>query len=110
MEELQELLELIEQLPEGLKADWEGTNHYELTSSKEGNFWRLCLGSYVAAMDYINCLTEDGEKIGLLMDIAEKAKAAEKILRKVVLVEKKSTDELLAKLAKEYENMLIVSL
>ena len=81
MQELNELLELIEQLPEGLRADWNYTNHYEMTSSEEGKFWWLCLGGYIAD---INCQTEDGKKIGLLMDIAEKAKAAERVLKEIL--------------------------
>ena len=31
MSKITELLDLIKKLPPGLTADWDGTNHYELT-------------------------------------------------------------------------------
>jgi len=86
---IEELLKLIAQLPEGLRADWKGTNHYELQdTSIEGDFWWLCLGeffswdrvlkAYPEERDFSK--TEYGQRIGLLMDIAVKAKEAEEEL------------------------------
>lgn len=90
-DELTELLALVAQLPKGLRSDWDGTNHYEMTQSgnKEESYWWLDLSDYlnwdsitkVLGQDFSD--TEDGKKIGLLMDIAVKVKAVEEILRAV---------------------------
>lgn len=63
---LDRLKELAAQLPPKLGSDWDGTNHYELTcSGPEGYFW-LMVRNFDSDSD-----TEDGKRMGLLMDIAE---------------------------------------
>lgn len=63
---------LAEQLPKGLRADWRGTNHYELQAPNDeaGGYWWLdwfdCLDPKI-----INEETEEGQRAGLLLDLAE---------------------------------------
>ena len=74
-EALKRLIELGEKLPKGLRSDWDATNHYELQSSEEDDFWWLIL-SYLFRpehgypKDEIPCETEYGKRVGLIMDIA----------------------------------------
>ncbi len=73
--ELNELLRLLRQLPDGLRSDWDGTNHYELTSySTDEHFW-LMVGEGLP--DGNSCETETGKRFGLIMDIAVAVKDAE---------------------------------
>lgn len=70
------LLNLIAQLPPDLRADWQGTNHYELTTSDPAeSWWWLTLNDYM--VEDFDSSTESGQRIGLLLDLAEAAKAAE---------------------------------
>lgn len=87
---IQGLLKLVAKLPAGLRADWDGTNHYELTQGedKEADYWWLDLSDFfdweaikVAYPCLTFCKTELGQRIGLLLDIAEKAKEAEEELK-----------------------------
>lgn len=79
---LQKLLELIAHLPPGLRADWDGTNHYELvTSFSDTDYWWLTLSDYL--VKDLNSATADGKRIGLLLDLAETAKAAEQHLQNI---------------------------
>lgn len=76
-EKIAELLKLVEQLPKGLRSDWDCTNHYELTTSAEDGeeyFWLMC-----REFDG-DCNTEEGKRLGLLLDIAVTLKEAEKEL------------------------------
>jgi hypothetical protein len=61
------LKELVAQLPKGLRSDWKNTNHFELTTEVPGDYWWLNLSN----MGELNCDTELGKCVGLLMDIAE---------------------------------------
>ncbi len=65
---------LLVRLPEGLRADWDATNHYEMATPTEP-FWldlpedTLYLwGPGVAPVDWSR--TDTGRKVGLLMDAA----------------------------------------
>jgi len=82
-----QLLALAAQLPEGLKAGpWRTTNQYELSTEQ---YWWLLLTN--SAYDLVSrnarsriglpCDTETGQRLGLLLDIAVAAKAAELELR-----------------------------
>ena len=70
------LLELAKQLPGLLRADWESTNHFELTcqtkeaSEKNNGYWFLDnddLGEVAEKPDFEG---ESGKRVGLLLDIA----------------------------------------
>ena len=69
---LEKLRKLASGLPPKLNSDWDGTNHYELTSSgKSGEEldWWLMAGEGVD--DHPNaCESEEGKRLGLIMDIA----------------------------------------
>lgn len=79
---LQKLLELIAHLPPGLRADWDGTNHYEMTTSfSDIDYWWLDLSDYLV-QDF-DSATEIGKRVGLLLDLAESAKAAEQHLQNI---------------------------
>lgn len=82
MNEIKRLLELSKKLPEGLRSDWEGTNHFELQSSdpKEEYFW-LTLSAFwdKSVWEHPGYL----KQIGLLMDIAATLKQAEPMLKKL---------------------------
>jgi len=71
--EMQYLKELVAKLPPGLRSDWEGTNHYELTCSLPDEFWWLCLPT--GSVGNVSA-TEEGKRLGLLMDIAVAAQQA----------------------------------
>ncbi len=72
-EKIDRLLRLIALLPAGLRADWDGTNHYELTADGDEKFWWLELSE----ITNLHSESETGRRVGLLLDIAEAAKAAE---------------------------------
>lgn len=79
---IERLLDLIAQLPAGLRADWNGTNHYELTTSDQSlPWWWLSLNEYT--LEDFDSDSEVGQRVGLLLDLAEAAKAAEQYLRKL---------------------------
>lgn len=85
-EVVRHLLDLADRLPKGVRSDWRDSNHYELASAVwDGPYWWLCLDDYLLFADSDGspppdsaqfCETEDGQKIGLLLDIAEALKAA----------------------------------
>ena len=70
LEEFLPVLELAEQLPRDLNSDWKDTNHYELTSGTADNYWWLMAGDGIEDIDGNPCETEDGKRLGLIMDIA----------------------------------------
>lgn len=74
--ELTKLIELINQLPDGLQSDWRDTNHYELTTpqNKDEYFW-LCFSDMGKLWwsETMPCDTEEGHRLGLVMDIAAQA-------------------------------------
>jgi hypothetical protein len=105
MTKLEQLLELVRQLPEGLRSDWRGTNHFELTQPNpdEGPYWWLDFREI--EVDELRDRGDTlGERVGLVMDIAEAAKAAEEELGNVVLIKRRlrekhiSVDEAIATL------------
>lgn len=65
----QKLSELAGKLPQSLKSDWDGTNHFELTAPYESEdyFW-LMVGDGLGSGD--DCHTVCGQRLGLIMDIA----------------------------------------
>jgi len=70
--DLTRLAALANQLPTSLRADWDGTNHYELTSKDDSNYWWLMVGEGVRGIvsEECPCDTEHGKRLGLIMDIA----------------------------------------
>lgn len=81
-EALKELCDLAEKLPDKLLADWRNTNHYELTSDEvDGYWWLVVRNALPRDEEKAACETEEGKRLGLLLDIAEKLKKAEPILR-----------------------------
>ena len=68
------LRELASKLPKGLQSDWQGTNHYELTAPCGDNdyFWLTLRDDswYEFAPDSDPSESQDGKRVGLLMDIA----------------------------------------
>lgn len=81
MNEIKRLLELSKELPEGLRADWEGTNHYELTAPERNDYFWLEVGTYWQKEAWSDKVFL--ERVGLLMDIAEALKKAEPMLKKL---------------------------
>ena len=84
-EKLKRLLDLASRLPDGLRADWDGTNHYEMTApTDDGGYFWLTLDNmtYLTSYDGDASGTDDGERLGLLMDIAEALKEVEPELRR----------------------------
>lgn len=67
------LKELMGQLPKGLRSDWQETNHFELTSAVKGEHFWLNLSEPGGTIDspFMDFQTEQGRRVGLLMDIAE---------------------------------------
>jgi hypothetical protein len=76
---IEALLELVCQLPKGLRSDWSGTNHFELTQPNPdaGSYWWFDGSEISYDGAYLSQDSELGRRLGLLMDIAEAAKAAE---------------------------------
>lgn len=71
---LQKLTQLLKKLPPEVKADYEGTNHFELQSPKEEPFFWLVLSDLSPTMTFED---EEGAKVGLIMDIIECVKRLE---------------------------------
>ncbi len=65
------LLKLAENLPREMGSDWDGTNHYELTSTAKGTpYWWWSLTEIESPLESNTCETDAGKKLGLIMDIA----------------------------------------
>ena len=73
-EQLQRILEVLRplaaQLPKGLRADWQDTDHYELTSQEPNEYFWLDLYDCLSR-EHHNSDTETGKRAGLLLDLAE---------------------------------------
>lgn len=67
--EMTRLAELGAQLPLGLHSDWDGTNHFELTTPGGDEYWWLMVGDGIEDVDN-PCESQVGKRLGLLMDIA----------------------------------------
>lgn len=61
------LKELASKLPKGLRSDWDGTNHFELTSSDSDDYFWLMVGDGLCGC---TCEDEFGKRFGLIMDVA----------------------------------------
>lgn len=74
-EQLQCILEalrpLAAQLPKGLRADWRNTNHFELAAPYKAEYWWLDLSEYTDTLGHMPCDSEEGKRVGLLLDLAE---------------------------------------
>jgi len=57
------VMDMIACVPDGIRADWRDTNHYELQSHDGDEYWWLTLEGF-------DCKTEDGKRAGLLLDLA----------------------------------------
>jgi hypothetical protein len=72
---LKEFKTLVDQLPQGLRADWKNTNHYEMVTVDEKEYWWLTIPDIFMNNQENWQDTEDGKRLGLVMDIVEKAKS-----------------------------------
>lgn len=63
--------EIADRLPEGLRADWEGTNHYEM-SSPQDPFWLRLDSLSDTELDWES---EYGQRLGTMLDAAAEFKA-----------------------------------
>jgi hypothetical protein len=71
-DELKQLSELAAQLPKGLRSDWKNTNHYELHAPEsKGEYFWWDLEEVQDPTEYDTQSTLAGQRLGLLMDIAE---------------------------------------
>ena len=70
IKEFKRLRELAKRLPNGLGSDWDGTNHYELTTPAGREYFWLMVGDGINGLEN-PCETEQGKRLGLIMDIAE---------------------------------------
>ena len=74
------LLDLASDLPDGLRGDWKGGNHYELTApADDGAYSWLALDDMAHRRSY-----NDRERHGLLMEIAAVLKDAEPELKRLL--------------------------
>lgn len=69
-EKVTAFIDLVDELPAGLRSDWIGTNHYELTSDNPYEYWWLDIPDVFAKADGNWSSTGDGQRLGLIMDIA----------------------------------------
>ncbi len=73
-DELHKLLEKVRhaigEIPEGVKADWDGTNHYEVTTPAGEQYWWLQVREALADPKVDTSATEDGQRLGHLLDLA----------------------------------------
>lgn len=63
-----EELEKLSQIPEGLKSDWLGTNHYEITDPNGLEYFWLIVPEIF--LDRNRCVSDfdDGQRLGLILD------------------------------------------
>jgi hypothetical protein len=96
MTKLEKLLELAAQLPGGLRADWRGTNHFELQAPyEEDGLWWLSADDIHSVISWEGNLKgrdPAGQRLGLIMDIAEAVKAAEPEIRDAVRLSKRQVN------------------
>ena len=104
-EELKRLIELGEKLPKHLRSDWE-TNHFELTSSQEDDYWWLILADLFRETykDESPCESEYGKRVGLIMDIAAALQEALPGLREALAYQENVKEY--CDLAKDYKERL----
>ena len=87
MIDLERLRKLADQLPDGLRADWDGTNHYQLTvpipiehkdpltCRERSNHFYLDVREAIAEEGDDVSASEQGCRLGLMLDIATEFKA-----------------------------------
>lgn len=83
-DKVKRLLDLIAQLPKGITADWRGTNHFWLYVDPPPEYpWQYWWFSAQEFRDrtLFSDRRDEGRRLGLLLDLAEAAKAAEEELR-----------------------------
>ena len=81
-ETLKRLAELAAKLPDELRADWDGTNHYELTTGTGDDYWWLDVADAIGIDSGVDVsATEEGKRLGLLLDLAEAVSAAKAELK-----------------------------
>lgn len=61
---------MIGEIPEGIEADWDGTNHYEVTTPTKGQYWWLDLREALSDPKANISGTEEGRRLGQLLDLA----------------------------------------
>ena len=86
-----QLLALSEQLPDGLRADWMDSNHFELSCHSDEYFW-LELAELFNNEHNNWCKQELGKRVGLVMDIAATLKKAEPMLRRLCEDQREASD------------------
>lgn len=59
---------IADKLPDGLQSDWQGTNHFELTTGTGDDFWWLLLDQIRS--EAVDCTTEVGQRLGAVFDAA----------------------------------------
>lgn len=84
MNNVQKLIELGGKLPRGLESDWDGSNHFELQAPYSNGYFWLCLRDLNAKSTWLDCDNEEGQKVGLIMDIAAALRAALPELRELL--------------------------
>lgn len=72
---IDKLAELVAKLPEELRSDWDGTNHYEMSGNKTRYNWWLDVAE-VFQDEEEPSTTVVGKRLGLIMDIAVAAQKA----------------------------------
>ena len=86
-ENLRLLLDLASDLPDGLRADWDGTNYYDIVAeTDDGGYLWLMLEDvmYYALWNAEASGPKPADRLGLLMDIAAVLKAAEPELKRLL--------------------------
>ena len=58
---------LAAQLPKGLRADWRGTDHYELTEGSRDYWWLDLQPNNMPLI--LDCESDSGKRYGLVMDV-----------------------------------------
>lgn len=78
--DLKKLNALIDALPNGMRTDWQGTNHYEISGDDEP-FWLDIADAFALRSDISS--TEEGKRVGLIMDAAAALKNEVPLLLKM---------------------------
>ena len=76
MIDLKKLKELVATLPAGLRADWDGTNHYELQTPGGDDFYWLVIPDVFSPRIGDWSTTEEGKRLGAVLDFACAMRAA----------------------------------
>lgn len=76
---------ILRDVPRKLVADWDCTNHYEIHDTESGSddFFFICLADYMNDC-YLNRDTEEGKKLGQILDMAAALPDAMTIIRQLL--------------------------